>query len=339
MAEMKTYTLYGGGIEMMVTNLGGRIMTLMVEDRDGNVADVVLGYLTPEQYIKDNPERFFGAVCGRYANRIANGKFTIDGEEYSLAVNNGPNALHGGIVGFDSTVWDVVEVSDSLIKFRYVSADGEEGYPGEVTMDVLYELTEDGELVIEYEATTTKATHINLTQHSYFNLKGEGCGDVCDHIMTINADGYLPVDETSIPLGHVESVEGTPFDFRVAKLIGKDIEADNEQLRIGRGWDHCWVLNGKEGAMRLAAIVDEPASGRRMECYTDQPGMQCYTSNWVDGSVTSKDGEGKYLFRGAVALEMQKFPDTPNKPQFPTTLVLPGERYTHRCIYKFSTFE
>ncbi len=315
-------------------------MSLMVEDRDGAMGDIVMGYHTPEEYIAEGAERFFGCVCGRFANRIGKGRFEIDGVEYKLLINNAGNALHGGLKGFDSVVWDVVDVTDSSIAFRYVSPDGEEGYPGELTVDMLYELTEEGEFVIEYEARTTKATHINLTHHSYFNLSGEGRGDVCDHTIRINGDSYLVIDETSLPTGEIASVEGTPFDLRVATRIGDQIDNnDNEQIRIGHGYDHCWVLNGREGAMRLAAQVVDPATGRMMEVYTDQPGMQFYSSNWTDGTVPSKDGKGSYLRRGALALETQLFPDAPNKPQFPSSLLLPDETYTHRCIYKFGLAE
>ncbi len=339
MSEIKTYTLNAGGIEMMVTNFGARVMKLLVEDRDGVVGDVVLGYNSVDEYIDNKGERFLGAPCGRYANRIAKGHFTIDGVEYTLAVNNGPNALHGGLKGIDMVVWDVVSVSDSRIDFRYVSPDMEEGYPGEVTINMSYELTEDGEFVVEYSATTTKKTHLNLTHHSFFNLAGESSGLVADHIMRINADFYVPINETSIPLGYFESVEGTPFDFRVAKPIGQDENEENTQLKMGAGYDHSWVLNGKEGAMKLAAEVIEPKSGRRMEVYTDQPGMQFYGGNWFDGKTVSKDGKSNYIARGSFALETQKFPDTPNQPSFPTSLLEPGEEYTHRCIYKFDTVE
>ncbi len=335
MADVKIYNLQGGGIEMMVTNFGGRIMKLFVEDRDGKMDDIVMGYNTIEEYLDNKGERFFGAVCGRYANRIAKGHFTIDGVEYTLACNNNGQALHGGLVGFDSVAWDVLEVNESRIVFKYVSKDMEEGYPGEVTTIMSYELTDDGELVIEYEATTDKKTHVNLTHHSFFNLAGEGAGSVEDHIMRINAEAYIPIDDVSVPTGEIALVEGTPFDFRVAKSIGRDIRIANEQLKNGAGYDHCWVLNGKEGAMRFAAEVIEPKSGRRMEVYTDQPGMQFYSGNWFDGTTKAKDGESVYISRGSLALETQKYPDTPNRDNFPTSLLEPGEVYTHRCIYKF----
>ncbi len=337
MAEAKIYTLSGGGIEMKVTNFGGRVMKLFVADREGNMDDIVLGYNTIEEYLDNKGERFLGAVCGRYANRIAKGHFTIDGVEYTLACNNNGQALHGGLVGFDMVVWDVVEVSDSRIVFKYVSADMEEGYPGEVTTLMSYELTDEGEFVIEYEATTDKTTHVNITHHSFFNLGGESSGDITDHIMRINAEAYIPIDNVSVPTGEIAPVEGTPFDFRVAKRISRDINVENEQLSNGAGYDHCWVLNGKEGAMRFAAEVVDQKSGRRMEVYTDQPGMQFYSGNWFDGKTKSKDGKSNYIGRGSLALETQKYPDTPNRENFPTSLLKPGETYTHRCIYKFDT--
>ncbi|MFI3306833.1 MAG: aldose epimerase family protein [Rikenellaceae bacterium] len=339
MADTKIYTLYAGGVEMEVTNFGARVMKLFVEDREGNPTDIVLGYNTIEEYVDNKGERFYGAPCGRYANRIADGKFTIEGVEYTLPINNGPNSLHGGLKGIDMVVWDVVKVTESRIDFKYVSPDGAEGYPGEVTINMCYELTPDSEFVIEYSATTTKATHLNLTHHSFFNLAGESSNHaVADHVLRINADKYVPISEVCIPLGMYEDVEGTPFDFRVAKPIGQDENTEgNVQLKMGAGYDHSFVLNGKEGAMKFAAEVYDPASGRKMEVYTDQPGMQFYGCNWLDGKTVSKDGEGAYIARGAYCFETQHHPDTPNQPAFPSTLLEPGEEYTHRCIYKFGT--
>ncbi len=339
MAELKTYELYGGGVEMVVSTFGARVMKLFVEGRDGEIADIVLGYNTNEEYLDNKGERFLGAVCGRFANRIAEGKFTIDGVEYNVPINNNGQSLHGGIKGIDSVVWDVVKATDSRIDFRYVSVDGEEGYPGELTIDMSYELTEDAEFVIEYEARTTKTTPVNLTHHSFFNLRGEGDGDVNSHILKINADRFIPINEVSIPTGEIAEVAGTPFDFREAKAIGTDLEVEHTQLKMGAGYDHCWVLNGKQGAMKLAAVVVEPESGRRMEVYTDQLGIQFYGGNFFDGKTVAKDGEGTYDYRGSLALETQLFPDSPNQPQFPSTILEPGEVYTHRCIYKFDTVE
>ncbi len=337
MAEIKTYSLYGGGVEMTVTNFGGRVMELFTEDRNGEMADIVLGYATTDEYLDNKGERFLGACCGRFANRIAEGKFTIDGVEYNVPINNNGQSLHGGVKGLDSVVWDVVQANDERIDFRYVSPDGEEGYPGELTIDMSYELTEDAEFVIEYRATTTKTTHVNITHHSFFNLRGEGNGDVNGHILQINADGFIPINEVSIPTGEVAEVAGTAFDFTIAKAIGTDLAAEDEQLKMGAGYDHCWVLRGKQGAMKLAAVVVEPESGRRMEVYTDQLGIQFYGGNFFDGKTVAKCGDKTYDYRGSLALETQLFPDTPNQPQFPSTLLEPGEEYTHRCIYKFDT--
>ncbi len=324
---------------MEVSTFGARVMKLFVGDRDGRMEDIVLGYNTNEEYLDNKGERFLGAVCGRFANRIAEGKFTIDGVEYNVPINNNGQSLHGGLKGIDSVVWDVVKATDERIDFRYVSADGEEGYPGELTIDMSYELTEEGEFIIEYTATTTKATPINLTHHSFFNLRGEGNGDVNMHILQINADSFIPINEVSIPTGEIASVEGNPFDFRTPKAIGTDLAVDDVQLKMGAGYDHCWVLNGKEGAMKLAAVVVEPESGRRMEVYTDQPGIQFYGGNFFDGKTVAKDGKLTYDYRGSLALETQMFPDSPNQAAFPSTILEPGEEYTHRCIYKFDTVE
>ncbi|MFR9650832.1 MAG: aldose epimerase family protein [Rikenellaceae bacterium] len=337
MADIKIYTLKGGNVEMVVTNFGARVMKLFVADRDGKMADIVLGYNTIEEYLDNKGERFLGAVCGRFANRIAKGQFTIDGVEYNVPINNNGQSLHGGLKGIDSVVWDVVNATDSRIDFRYVAADGEEGYPGELTIDMSYELTDNNEYVIEYKATTTKKTHVNLTHHSFFNLRGEGNGTVNEHTMMINAEQFIPIDNVSIPTGDIDDVEGTPFDFRVAKVIGQDLGVKFTQLDMGAGYDHCWVLVGDQGEMKLAAVTADPESGRRMSVYTDQKGIQFYGGNFFDGKTVSKDGKGAYDYRGALALETQLFPDTPNQPHFPSTILDEGEVYTHTCIYKFDT--
>lgn len=339
MENIQIYTLKGGNVEMVVTNFGARVMKLFVADRDGKMADIVLGYNTIEEYLDNKGERFLGAVCGRFANRIALGKFTIDDVEYNVPINNNGQSLHGGLKGIDSVVWDIVKATDSRIDFRYVSPDGEEGYPGEMTIDMSYELTSDNEYVIEYKATTTKKTHINLTHHSFFNLRGEGNGDVNGHTMMINGDQFIPIDNVSIPTGDIDDVEGTPFDFREAKLIGQDLGVANTQLDMGAGYDHCWVLNGEQGEMKLAAITVDPESGRRMSVYTDQKGIQFYGGNFFDGKTVSKDGKSSYGYRGSLALETQLFPDSPNQPHFPSTILEPEEVYTHTCIYKFDTVE
>ncbi|MFI3282075.1 MAG: aldose epimerase family protein [Rikenellaceae bacterium] len=333
MVNISTFTLSAGDIEMVVTNFGARVMKLFTPDKNGTMADVVLGYNTVEEYLDNNPERFFGAVCGRFANRIAKGQFEIDGEVYNLPINNNGQSLHGGEKGLDSVVWDVVESTPNSILFKYISAHGEEGYPGELTIHMSYELTEQNEFVIKYRATTTASTVVNLTHHSYFNLRGEGEGDVLDHIMRINADKFVPIDDVSIPLGNMAEVIGTPFDFRAPKVIGRDIMLPDEQLKMGSGYDHSWVISGN--GLRFAASVIDPQSGRRMEVFTDQVGMQFYSGNFITGEITSKGGDKRYLHRGALALETQLLPDSPNQPQFPTSRLNPEEEYTHTCIYKF----
>ncbi len=337
MESIKVYTLRCGKIEMVVTNFGCRVMKLFVPDRNGVMGDVVLGYNTIEEYLDNRGERYLGAVCGRYANRIAKGHFTIDGVEYSLPINNNGQSLHGGIKGIDSTPWSVVGVSESKIEFRLISPDGEEGYPGELTIDMSYELTEANEFVIKYSATTTKKTHVNLTHHSYFNLRGDGQGTVGDHLIQIFADGFVPVDECCIPYGEVVDVAGTPFDFREPKSVDSDIAANYKYLNPNVGYDHCWAINGEVGVLRRAAVVSDQVSGRSMEVLTDQAGMQFYGSHFFDGSTISKDGRGRYISRGAMALETQNYPDAPNQPLFPSSLLTPEEVYTHTCIYKFDT--
>ncbi len=334
MSKIMTYRLCNGGIEAEINPFGARLMRLLVPDSDGNLADVVLGYNTTQEYIDDNAERYFGAVCGRYANRIAKGKFSIDGVEYSLPINNNGQSLHGGIAGYTRVMWDVVESSDTAILFKYVSPDGQEGFPGTLTILMSYELTVQGEFVVKYSATTDATTVVNLTHHTYFNLAGEGEGDVNGHIVEINADRYVPIDEVSIPTGELASVAGTPFDFREPKSVGRDINMEHEQLKMGSGYDHSWVINGE--GLRLAARVTEPKSGRCMEVYTDQVGMQFYSGNFLDGNTVSKSGKGKYVKRGALALETQLLPDSPNQPNFPSARLEPAQEYTHTCIYKFS---
>lgn len=338
MTDISTYTLSAGGVEMVVTNFGARVMKLLTPNREGEMEDIVLGYNTTQEYVNNCGERYFGAVCGRFANRIAKGAFSLDDESYSLPINNNGQSLHGGVKGLDSVVWSVQEATPSAIYFRYISVDGEEGYPGTLIIDMSYELTESGAFVVKYRATTDKATVVNLTHHSYFNLKGEGKGDICDHIVYINADKFIPIDEVSIPTGEIADVANTPFDFREPKLVGRDIEVANLQIKMGCGYDHCWVINGSEG-VRLAASVVEPVSGRKMEVYTDQVGMQFYSGNFLDGKTTSKSGDDKYLRRGALAMETQLFPDTPNQPHFPSARLDEGEIYSHTCIYKFSVEE
>ena len=341
--EAEIYILTNSkGAEAKITNYGATLTSLKMPDRDGKFADVVLGLgsiadYTNEIYQKANP--YFGAIAGRYANRIAGAKFSINNTEYKLTANNGKNNLHGGAKGFDKVFWQAKEVpaaNGSAVEFTYLSKDGEEGFPGNLTAKVVYTLTDDNELKIDYTATTDKETVVNLTHHSYFNLAGEGSGDILSHQLKINADKFTPINAASIPTGELKSVEGTPFDFRTAKGIGKDINADNEQLKNGKGYDHNFVVNGENGKLRPAAIVTEPKSGRVMEVFTTEPGIQLYTGNFLDGSLTGKSG-GKYAIRTGFCLETQHFPDSPNRPDFPSTLLKPNETYKSSTVYKFST--
>lgn len=323
------------GMEVTFTNYGQRLVSLYAPDKDGSFKDVVLGFNNLENY--RSKKNFYGATIGRYGNRIAKGKFSLDGKTYDLAINNNENHLHGGEVGFESVVWKVVEQSKNAISFSRTSPDMEEGYPGNLDVRVSYVLTNDNELQISYEAKTDKPTYVNLTNHSFFNLKGEGEGTVNDHIALLNADKFTPVDNGLIPTGELRDVAGTPFDFRTPKLIGKDIEANYDQIKLGNGYDHNYVLNevpkNREG-LTFAAKVLEPTSGRTLEVYTSEPGVQFYTGNFLDGSDIGKSGN-PYLRRGSFCLETQHFPDSPNHPEFPSTQLNPGETYTSYCTYKF----
>jgi aldose 1-epimerase len=336
--EVELYTLVNAnGLKARIMTYGGIVVSVETPDRDGKLADVTLGYDTLEDYIKDNP--YFGSVVGRYGNRIGNARFTLDGVEYVLAANDGENHLHGGIKGFDKVVWraEPVEREDAVgLKLTYVSKDGEEGYPGTLTCTVTYLLTNKDELRISYEAETDKPTPVNLTHHSYFNLVGQGSGDILGHELMINADRFTPVDASLIPTGELRSVEATPMDFRTAKPIGRDIGQDDEQLRLGKGYDHNWVLNDADGSLALAARVFEPTTGRVMEVYTTEPGLQFYSGNFLDGSNVGKGGK-VYKHRYGFCLETQHFPDSPNKQNFPSVVLRPGERYTSTTVYKFST--
>lgn len=337
--KYKLYTLSNSHkMEVTITNYGAIITSIKVPDRDGNVADIALGYNEVADYINAVDKPYFGAVVGRYGNRIAKGKFSIDGQEYTLPINNDPNSLHGGEVGFDKVVWDVEPYGDNGVTLTYHSKDGEQGYPGNLTAQVTYNLTEDNRLEIEYVATTDKPTPVNLTQHTYFNLKGEGEGTILDHELMINADRFTPVDETLIPIGELAPVEGTPFDFRQAKPIGRDIGQQNEQLKNGLGYDHNWVLSRTKGddELDLAATLYEPTSGRYLEVLTMEPGIQFYSGNFLDGSLIGKSGK-PYVHRGGLCLETQHFPDSPNQPKFPNTILRPGEEYRTKTVFKFST--
>ncbi len=337
--DISLYTLKNkNGMEVKVTNFGAIITSIKVPDRDGKMADVTLGYDDVSDYINAVDKPYFGAVVGRYGNRIAKGKFTLDGTEYSLPINNDPNSLHGGVIGFDKVVWDAEQVGDNGVKLTYLAKDMEQGYPGNITVSVTYTLTDNNEIDIDYEATTDKATPVNVTQHSYFNLKGEGEGTILDHELTINADRYTPVDKTLIPTGELASVEGTPFDFRKAKTIGQDIAQENEQLTFGGGYDHNWVLNRTkgDGELELAATLYEPKSGRMLEVLTTEPGIQFYSGNFLSGVLKGKSGK-PYVHRGGLCLETQHYPDSPNQPEFPNTILKPGETYTSKTVFKFST--
>ena len=330
------YTLRNArGLEMTVTNFGGRVVELWVPDRDGNFADIVLGHDNLGAYVDQTGERFLGATIGRYGNRIAAGRFTLDGKEYTLPLNDGPNSLHGGAKGFDMVVWDVVEVTPQKIVLACLSPDGDQGYPGNLKVTMTYELTDDNSFVVTHEATTDRRTVVNLTHHSFFNLKGEGNGTVLDNVLTINARHTTPVDSVLIPTGQIAPVEGTPFDFREPHAIGERIGADNQQLRNGGGYDHNWVIDRKTpSGIEQAATVWEPASGRTIEVLSDQPGLQVYSGNFFDGTSIGKYGKPQ-RYRESLALETQKFPDSPNHDNFPSTVLRPGETYTQVCIYKF----
>ena len=322
------------GLEMLVTNYGGRVVSLMTPDADGNFADIVLGFDSLQQY-RTSEEAFFGAAVGRYANRIANGKFSIDGEEYQLPQNDGDNTLHGGPGGFHNVVWDAEKKDEQTLELSYVSPDKEMNFPGRLEVTMTYTLTNKNEFRIYYEATTNKKTVCNLTHHSFFNLSGAGEGTITDHKININADSITPVNSSLIPTGEIQSVKGTPFDFTASLPIGKRIDADNKQLQIAGGYDHNYVLNHeKEGDITLAARVIDPESGRILKVFTDQPGMQLYTGNFLD-NIHGKHGK-VYDKRDAFCLETQLFPDAPNQPEFPSAVLKPGETYTHTCIYKFS---
>lgn len=329
------YTLTNvNGLEARIMTYGATVVSLKVPDRRGKLADVVLGYESLEGYLKNSP--FFGAIVGRYGNRIGKGRFSLNGKEYTLAKNNGENTLHGGTKGFDKVVWRAKEVKqkdgDSL-SLSYLSKDGEEGFPGNLSVTVVYTLTNNNELKIEYSATTDKITVVNLTHHSYFNLAGEG--SILNHQLMIDANRFTPVDEGLIPTGELRSVKGTPMDFTRSSTIGARIDQQDEQLTFGKGYDHNWVLNNPGGKLAFAARVYEPGSGRVMEVFTTEPGLQFYSGNFLDGTITGKGGQ-VYKQRYGFCLETQHFPDSPNKPKFPSTVLKPGQHYTSTTIYKFA---
>jgi len=332
------YTLQNAsGMKAEISELGATIVSLYVPDRKGNIADVVLGYDSVSGYL--NGSSYFGAIVGRYGNRIAKGKFTMEGKEYQLTVNSGTNHLHGGAKGFDKVLWKgepIESKTDPALKLTYVSEDGEEGYPGTATVIVTYTVTENNELRIDYEGTTDKTTILNPTHHSYFNLTGDLKKKILDHELMINADAFTPVDQNLIPTGELKKVEGTPFDFRKPEKIGLRINDKNEQLSFGIGYDHNWVLNDYNKDVHLAATLYDAQSGRYMEVLTDQPGLQFYSGNFLDGSANGKSGIA-YAYRTGLCLEAQLFPDSPNKENFPSAFLKSGEVYHQTTIYKFST--
>lgn len=335
--KVALYTLKNsGGSELTVTNFGAKIVTLLVPDREGKLVDIVLGLPNMADY-RNAKEPYFGGICGRTANRIAHGEFVLEGKKYSLAQNNGANSLHGGVKGFNAVVWEVLEKSDKHIKMYYLSPDGEEGYPGNLEVWLTYSFTDKNELMIDYSAKTDKTTIVNLTNHSFFNLSGEGDANIGDHLLQLNADYYFPTDEGAIPLGHLESVKNTPFDFTKLRSIGERIDEDNEQLKIGRGYDHCFVLNkASENEYSYVGYCQSPKTGIRMDMFTSEPGVQIYTGNWLDGSYVAKAGH-RYPARSAVCFEMQHYPDAINQKDFPSIILRPNETFESKTAYKFTT--
>ena len=335
--QVYLYTLSNKkGMVAEITTYGGAVVSLKVPDRKGEFADIVQGYPNLEGYVTD--KGYFGALIGRYGNRIAHGQFVLDGKTYTLFKNDGDNTLHGGQKGFNKKVWTAKDVSTAAgpaLELTYLSPDGEEGFPGNLSVKVVYTLTNENELKIDYSATTDKDTVLNLTNHSYFNLSGQGSGDILGHELMLRATRYTPVDSGLIPTGELAPVKGTPFDFTKSTAIGARINDDNEQLKLAKGYDHNFVLDGKMGAMHLAAEVYDPKSGRVMDVTTTEPGVQFYTGNFLDGTVTGKDGK-VYKHRYALCLETQHFPDSPNHPSFPTTELKPGQHYHSTTVYKFS---
>lgn len=341
-AAVEVFTLTNTkGIKLRAMTYGAIVLSIETPDREGKTADITLGYNTVAEYIADTP--YFGAIVGRYGNRIALGRFSLDGADYTLARNNGEGetkcSLHGGLKGFDKVLWKgegFTKEGAQGVKFSYLSKDGEEGYPGNLNLSVTYLLTDDNEWQIRYEMTTDKATPVNVTQHCYFNLKGEGNGDILGHELKLAAAKYTPVTAALIPTGEIAPVSDTPFDFRKPTAIGARIDAENEQLKFGNGYDHNWVLDNQDGSLALAASVYEPTSGRTMEVLTTEPGIQFYCGNFLDGKQTGKAGK-KYEFRNGFCLETQHYPDSPNQPRFPSTILKPGEVKVSSTVYRFGS--
>lgn len=335
--KVESYKLKNAaGMEVDIITYGGRITNLSVPDNKGAFSNVVLNFNSLQQYEKDNP--FFGALIGRFGNRIAKATFSIDDKAYPLAANDGDNSLHGGVKGFDKVVWtvkDVKEGDNASLTLTYLSKDMEEGFPGNLAVTVIYTLSNDNTLEVAYSATTDKKTVINLTQHAYFNLSGDFSNKILDHELTLDADAYLPVDATLIPTGEIAKVAGTPFDFTTSKTVGKEIEAEDDQLKKGLGYDHCWVLNNQDKGMRSVALVKHASSGRTMEVLTTEPAMQFYTGNFLDGTLPTNAG-GVYEQRTGFCLETQHYPDAPNQEAFPSTLLSPGETYSTKTTFKFA---
>ena len=333
------YLLKNNNCEIEVITYGGIITSIKVPDINNNLIDIALGFNNLDAYLEGHP--YFGAIVGRFANRIDNGKFLINEEEYKLALNNNGTSLHGGIKGFDKVNWNVINydyLNKRSIKLNYLSKHMEEGYPGNLDIYVTYTLLDDNELKVEYQAETDKTTVLNLTQHSYFNLSGESSGDILDHELLINADSFLPVNEKIIPTGEIKNVQDTPFDFRERKKIRRDILKNNRQLKLGNGYDHCWVLNDYNKKLRKISEVYSNQTRIKMEVFTDLPGLQLYSGNFLDGSLNSKKGK-KYINRSGLCLETQAFPNSPNNESFPTTILEPGEKFYSQTSFKFSTVE
>ncbi|EMI54424.1 aldose epimerase family protein [Rhodopirellula sallentina] len=324
-------------MEVVVTNYGAIITSILTPDRDGKIGDVALGHRNAVEYIEAEEKPYLGALVGRVGNRIAKGVFSLGGKEYSLAINNGENHLHGGEVGFDKVLWKVESADTQSIRMSYLSKHLEEGYPGNLNVTVTYTLTDENSLIVDYVATTDQATPVNLTQHTYFNLAGEGTGNVLDHEVMLNADRFTPIDERLIPTGELRAVADSPFDFTSPKTIGRDINADDEQLKRANGFDHNWVLNKGVDAteLTLAAVVYEPTTGRLLTVSTTEPGVQFYTGNFLSGKLIGKTGKA-YAHRGGFCLETQHFPDSPNQPSFPSTVLKPGDTYQSQTVFAFS---
>ena len=336
--KVEQYTLKNSsGLQVDIITYGGRITSLKTPDKNGAFENVVLGFDNLAQYEKDNP--FFGALIGRYGNRIGGAKFSLNDKPYQLAKNDGDNNLHGGVKGFDKKVWEAKteeRPTTASLVLTYISPDGEEGFPGTLTTTVTYTLYNDSSLEVLYEATTDKTTVVNLTQHAYFNLSGDFSNTILDHELEILADYYLPVDKGLIPTGQLEPVEGTPFDFRTPKVIGQDIAKENTQLQLGGGFDHCWVLNDQQAGFRKVAAAYHPGSGRYLEVFTDEPGIQFYSGNFLDGTLPASNG-GTYPKRSGLCLETQHYPDSPNQSQFPSVTLEPGEKYNSKTTFQLST--